>query len=34
MQIKNIKIGLDHEPLIIAEMSGNHNQSIERAIKL
>lgn len=27
-------IGLDHPPLIIAEMSGNHNQSLDRALKL
>jgi pseudaminic acid synthase len=28
------KIGLDTKPLIIAEMSGNHNQSLERALKI
>jgi len=27
-------IGLDTPPFVIAEMSGNHNQSLERAIKL
>ena len=27
-------IGLSHKPLVIAEMSGNHNQSIERALEL
>lgn len=27
-------IGLDHPPLVIAEMSGNHNQSLERALKI
>ena len=27
-------IGLKHEPLIIAEMSGNHNQSLERALAI
>lgn len=27
-------VGEDHEPYIIAEMSGNHNQSLERAIEL
>lgn len=28
------KIGLDHKPFIIAEMSGNHNQSLERALEI
>ena len=28
------KVGLQHPPLIIAEMSGNHNQSLERALAL
>lgn len=27
-------IGLEHRPLIIAEMSGNHNQSLERALEI
>lgn len=27
-------IGKDHKPFIIAEMSGNHNQSLERALKI
>ena len=27
-------IGRSHAPFIIAEMSGNHNQSIERALKI
>lgn len=31
MRIGNIEIGENHPPFIIAEMSGNHNQSIERA---
>ena len=39
MQLNNIKIvdreiGFNHPPLIIAEMSGNHNQSLERALKI
>ena len=34
MKIKNINIGLEHEPFIIAEMSGNHNQSLERALEI
>lgn len=28
------KIGLDQKPFIIAEMSGNHNQSLERALEI
>ena len=28
------KIGLGHPPFIIAEMSGNHNQSVERAFEI
>ena len=28
------KIGLNHPPFIIAEMSGNHNQSLENALKI
>ncbi|MCL0032429.1 pseudaminic acid synthase [Peptococcaceae bacterium] len=32
--ICNIKIGLSHPPFIVAEMSGNHNQSLERALKI
>jgi len=27
-------IGPDHQPFIIAEMSGNHNQSLERALEI
>jgi N-acetylneuraminate synthase len=27
-------IGREHEPFVIAEMSGNHNQSIERALSI
>lgn len=27
-------IGVEHAPYIVAELSGNHNQSIERALKL
>jgi N-acetylneuraminate synthase len=29
-----VKIGLSHPPFIVAEMSGNHNQSLERALKI
>jgi pseudaminic acid synthase len=28
------KIGVNHPPFIIAEMSGNHNQSLERALEI
>lgn len=34
IQIGNRKIGLDYPPFIIAEMSGNHNQSLERSLKI
>ncbi len=34
IQIAGRKIGRDHPPFIIAEMSGNHNQSLERALEL
>jgi pseudaminic acid synthase len=27
-------IGRDHQPFVIAEMSGNHNQSLERALEI
>lgn len=33
-QIENITVGLDSKPLVIAEMSGNHNQSLERALEI
>ncbi len=34
MRIGNVPIGSDHRPFIIAEMSGNHNQSLERALAI
>ncbi|GGD64530.1 sialic acid synthase [Emticicia aquatilis] len=34
MKIGNYNIGQSYKPFIIAEMSGNHNQSIERALKI
>lgn len=34
MQFAGTKIGLGQKPFIIAEMSGNHNQSLERALKI
>ena len=33
-EINNIKIGKDHPPYLIAEMSANHNGSIEEAFKI
>jgi N-acetylneuraminate synthase len=32
--IENTKIGVASKPFIIAEMSGNHNQSLERALEI
>ena len=34
IQIAGRDIGQDHPPFIIAEMSGNHNQSLERALSI
>ncbi len=34
IKIGNREIGRHHAPFIIAEMSGNHNQSIERALEI
>jgi pseudaminic acid synthase len=34
IEIGGHRIGLDHRPFIIAEMSGNHNQSLERALAI
>ncbi|WP_420472431.1 pseudaminic acid synthase [Brevundimonas sp. FT23042] len=34
MQISDRKIGPDERPYVIAEMSGNHNQSLERALEI
>jgi pseudaminic acid synthase len=34
IKIDNITIGVNHKPFVIAEMSGNHNQSLERALQL
>ncbi len=34
IEISGRKIGLDHPPFIIAEMSGNHNQSLDRALEI
>ncbi len=32
--IGNFKVGRDSRPFVIAEMSGNHNQSLERALEI
>jgi len=34
IQIGNYRIGKDEKPFIIAEMSGNHNQSLDRAMAI
>lgn len=34
IEISARKIGQDHPPFIIAEMSGNHNQSLDRALEI
>ena len=34
MKIGTQRIGINHLPFIIAEMSGNHNQSLERALEI
>lgn len=34
IDIGGIKIGPGHAPFVIAEMSGNHNQSLERALEI
>lgn len=34
ISIEGRKIGENHSPFVIAEMSGNHNQSLERALEI
>jgi N-acetylneuraminate synthase len=34
IRISNRLIGTEHPPFIVAEMSGNHNQSLERALEI
>ena len=34
MIIGNYTISKKHKPFIVAEMSGNHNQSLDRALKI
>jgi replicative DNA helicase len=33
-RLGNHSLGADHPPFIIAEMSGNHNQSLQRALEI
>ena len=34
IKIDNVSVGADNRPFIIAEMSGNHNQSLQRALEI
>ncbi len=34
LKIGNQSVGREHKPFLIAEMSGNHNQSLERALEI
>src|SRR5436189_946984 len=34
IDLGEVAVGPDHKPFIIAEMSGNHNQSLERALAI
>lgn len=34
IKIDNFSIGINHKPFVIAEMSGNHNRSLDRALEL
>ena len=34
IKIANRCIGRNHAPFVIAEMSGNHNQSLDRALAI
>jgi N-acetylneuraminate synthase len=34
MKIDRFEIGVEHRPFVVAEMSGNHNQSLERALEI
>lgn len=34
IQVAQYTIGSAHRPFVIAEMSGNHNQSLERALEI
>ena len=34
LDLGGFSVGLKQKPLVIAEMSGNHNQSLERALEI
>ena len=34
MKILNHEVSIDARPLVIAEMSGNHNQSLDRGLRI
>lgn len=34
MNIDGVKVGQDYRPFVIVEMSGNHNQSLDRALEI
>ena len=34
ISISGVRIGMSDKPFVIAEMSGNHNQSLERALAI
>ena len=34
IKINNITVGSNSEPIIVAEMSGNHNQSLDKALEI
>ena len=34
IKIANHLVGSEHPPFVIAEMSGNHNQSLDRALEI
>lgn len=34
IKIEHVTVGVNHKPFIIAEMSGNHNSSLERALEI
>lgn len=34
IEIGNLRVGADHPPVIVAELSGNHNGSLDRALRI